>query len=273
MECREVRQLAEAFVSEQLLVETTQAVVAHLERCPVCRTEVEALRRLRTATRAAVERASDLAPRPEFAASLAARLRADAARRPAAQMPRRRWLAVAASGLLAMGAGLGWRARSQSLSALLQDAVGDHRFCALTFKLDEPPISLDEAARRYGGSYARLNTVAPSTDALSGGSLQIVERHSCVFDGRRFAHLVLQYRGQAVSLLVTDDDRPGGSLWLGVAGGHDVEPALQQADGFHVASFADAGQLVFVVSSLPAGDVDDVAQAMSGPMSRVLTQG
>ena len=33
MECREVRQLAESFVTEQLLVETTHGIVTHLDRC------------------------------------------------------------------------------------------------------------------------------------------------------------------------------------------------------------------------------------------------
>ena len=83
MECREARQLAEAFVSEQLLVETTRAIVAHLERCPACRAEVEGLRRARGATRVGVRcGAVDLAPRPEFAASSTSRLQAEAVRRP-----------------------------------------------------------------------------------------------------------------------------------------------------------------------------------------------
>lgn len=80
MECREVRPLAEAFVSEQLLMETTQAVVAHLERCPVCRAEIDGLRRLRSATRSAIERSPHLAMRPLFRVALATRLQAEATR-------------------------------------------------------------------------------------------------------------------------------------------------------------------------------------------------
>jgi len=84
IECREVRQLAEAFVSEQLLVETTHAIVAHLERCPACRAEVAGLRRLRAAGRSAFTNAPDLAPRPEFLSTLTARLQTEATR----QQPR-----------------------------------------------------------------------------------------------------------------------------------------------------------------------------------------
>ena len=146
-----------------------------------------------------------------------------------------------------MGDGATW---SASLSALMHAAVGDHRFCALTFKLAERPIPLDEAARRYGGVYRRLDTVEPSTDTLSGGPLRIVERHSCVFDGRRFAHIVLRYKDTAVSLLVTDDPRPG-VAWAPDFAMIDEHPSpLPSADGFHVASFRGPRHVVFVVSSL-----------------------
>ena len=141
MECREVRQLAEAFISEQLLVETTHAIVAHLDRCPACRAEVDGLRRLRAATRSAFANMPELTPRPEFLSVLTGRLQAESAR----QQPSRwkPWLALAASTLLV--AGTGWAFREWSLtnlSTLLYAAVGDHRFCALDFKLAEAPITL-----------------------------------------------------------------------------------------------------------------------------------
>ena len=265
MECREVRLLAEEFVSEQLSVETMGGVAAHLERCPICRVEIQDLQRLRAATRTAFERASDLAVRPEFASALRERLQADAHHRHA-RMPRRRWLAIAASGLLAVAAGWGWREWSSSgLSALLHAAVGDHRFCALTFKLAERPIPLQEAARRYGGVYRLLETVEPSSAVLSGGPLRIVERHSCVFDGRRFAHIVLRYRDEAVSMLITED--------MGAAEGADTDrspSALPVTDGFHVASFRGPRHVVFIVSSLGTDDVQEVAQALAEPVSRAL---
>lgn len=269
MECREVRRLTEAFVSEQLLVETTEAVVAHLERCPACRAEVEGLRRLRAATRSALERAPDLMIRPEFASALRSRLRANAARERPSRMSRRRWLALAAS--LVVGAAWEWRAWStSSRSALVRASVGDHRFCALTFKLAERPISLEEAARRYGELYRLFATVEPATTTLSGGPVRILERHSCVFDGRRFVHIVLDYRDEKVSLLVTDDVRPNGALPADSAGAGATLSELPRTDGFHVASFHGARHAVFLVSSLSDNDVQEVGRAMVGPVSRAL---
>lgn len=265
MQCREVRQLAEAFVGEQLPAETTHAVVAHLQECPTCGAALDQLRRLRNTTRAAFERAPELSVRPAFAAELAARLQPEAGRHRGTRMSRRRWLALAA-GTVA-GVGWGWREWAHSPDrSMARVAVGDHRFCALTFKLAEPPIPLEEAARRYGPLYERFKTVEPSTTALSGGPLRILARHSCVFENRRFIHVVLDYKDEKVSLLVPTA-QPGVD---GTGRGATVE-GLRATDGFHVASFSRERHAVFVVSSLDDHDVQEVARALIAPVSRALS--
>jgi Protein of unknown function (DUF3379)/Putative zinc-finger len=258
MDCREVRQLAEAFVSEQLLVETTHAVIAHLDHCAPCRAEIAGLRRLRAAARSAFANAPGLAPRPEFLDALTTRMRTEASRPSSSRW--RVWLVTAASVLIVAGLGVGWRGWSlANMSALLHAAVGDHRYCALDFKLTERPITLEEAARRFGEVNRRLQEVQPSTSMLSGGPLRVLERHSCVFEGRRFAHIVLQYRGQAVSVLVTDEQSP-----------MSVRARLPATDGFHAAAFRESGYVTFVVSALTDDEVQEVTAAMSGPLTLAL---
>jgi len=39
--CRETRELGDAFLSDQLLVETTHDIVRHLETCAACREEID----------------------------------------------------------------------------------------------------------------------------------------------------------------------------------------------------------------------------------------
>jgi len=233
MECREVRPLIEAFVSEQLLVETTQAIVAHLERCRGCRAEVDGLRRMRAAIRSAVETSADLSPRAEFLSMLTPRLQTEAARGRPARMRRRAWMAVAASLLIVVASAVGLREWSAStLEALLHAAVGDHRFCALTFKLAERPIPLAEAAQRFGGVHALLAAVEPATTTLSGGPLRVMERHSCVFEARRFVHIVLHYKDEPISLLVpTDRDQLSSDIWR-VGPPTDGRTASPSARGF-----------------------------------------
>lgn len=271
MECREVRPLGEAFVSDQLLVETTQAIVAHLERCPSCRAEIAGLRRLRTATRSAFANARELEAGPEFLSSLRGRLQAEAVRQAPSARTRWTWLAIAASVTLLIAAGTGWRERTvRGLTALVNAAVRDHRFCTITSTPGAQRLTLEEAARRYGVFNRALETVQPQVDSLDGGPVRILERHSCVFDGERFAHLVLSYKGSTVSLLVPETGNRSARLW-GLGPPADGAPsALTAQDGFHVAAFRGPRRIVFVVSDLPQRDVQDVAQAMSGPVMQAL---
>ncbi len=159
---------------------------------------------------------------------------------------------------------------ASTLEALLHAAVGDHRFCALTFKLAERPIPLAEAAQRFGGVHALLAAVEPATTTLSGGPLRVLERHSCVFEGRRFVHIVLLYKDEPISVLVpTDRDQLSSDLWR-VGPPTDGTTAVTVSEGFHVASFRSARYVVFVVSSLNDRDLHEVATAIGGPVSRAL---
>ncbi len=296
MECREVRQLAEAYVSEQVLVETAEAIGAHLARCPSCRAEIEGLRRLRAGVRAAVLHAPALAMRPGFAQALGQRLQAEAAAEngPATQgvpggpgaphapglsaasdpgrFSRRGWLTLAASTLVALGLGFGWQRRSAAtLAALANDAAGDHQNCAITFRLSEEPMPLPEAARRFGGIFGPLDQVAPPA-TLSGGAVTVEDRHACVFNGRRFAHVVMRYRNSTTSLLVPADPRPAWQRWAPRAASGQLAE-LGVGGSYNMASFTSGRHVAFVVSNLPAADVQEVAQALTGPVTAALTGG
>lgn len=256
MECREVRELADSFLSEQLLVETTHQILAHLATCPSCRAEIESRRRLRTALRGAFERSADLQASPEFLASLGDRVRRQAA---PAQSWRawRPFLALAAGLVLAVGVALGGRAWLGA--SLIRAAVGDHQNCAVRYALKERPISLELAAERFDPAYRSLIPLTPSPARLAAGELTVLERHSCVYDGRRFAHIVLRYHGALVSVLVTPDRLAR------------VPRALVAAEGTHVSSFRIGRFAAFVVSSASEEDTHDVAGALAGPLNDALT--
>jgi len=273
MVCLKVQELADAFLCEELPVETTQAVLAHLETCPACEAEIDGVRRLRAATRSAFDRTPDFRIDPAFAAALSSHLHR-AAREPVPRTPQRAWMAIAASILLLIGAGWGWRASSStSLSSLLHAAVGDHRFCALTYKFAERPLPVEEAAGRYDGPNGLFEKVEPSTTTLSGGLLLVVERHSCEHDGRHFAHVILRYKHETVSLLVTSD--VGAPRWLPGNGTNEQATAvvLPVTDGFEVTSLRGPRQVAFVISSLAHADAQEVAKALVGPVSKLLTGG
>lgn len=265
MECRDVRSLADAYLSGELLVETTQALVQHLERCPACRADLGSRRRLRGALRAAFESAPDLRPRPEFLRELESRLRHQASAGQRAGW--RSWLVAAACVALAVGVGSGglmWVAE-RSLAELAHLAAGDHQNCALKFSLPERPVSLTEAAR-FDAAFGRLDTVALDGRAPGGEPIEYVERHACVYLGQRFAHVVVRYKGTPVSLLVAEQDARDRWLWPAT---RDARPVAGD-DRFSTVSFRSADRRVFVVSTLPSRDVLVVANALRAPLAAAL---
>lgn len=254
MHCRDVRQLMDSFLTGQLLVETNHEVVRHLETCRECRAEVAGRRALRDKLREAFTQAEELRPRPEFTAELTARLRP-----PHAGVSRRSllrsWWALAAGVALATGGALVVRDSSSRsrLRALAQAAAGDHRDCAVKFSLAERPIPLDEAGRRYGAPYAALATLQ-----LSGidPALEMVERHACVYQGRRFGHVVLRYHGTLASLLIIEGEPP-------------TAPQLEFHDGKpEVASFSAGSFVGFIVADADGPKVLRLAETLAGPLSR-----
>jgi hypothetical protein len=65
------------------------------------------------------------------------------------------------------------------------------------------PVPLEEAAQRFDSAYRLLLSAPPDDISTPNGPANVVERHSCAYGARRFGHVILQYRGRVVSLLMT----------------------------------------------------------------------
>jgi hypothetical protein len=197
MQCREVRDFADSFLSEQLLVETNHEVLRHLDGCPGCRSEMASRRALRATIQRAFTNAESLRLRDEFRDGTVSRLRAIA-------VPKTRrhflgvWRYIAAAVVLVAATGMGLFLLSSRASAAARDAAGDHRDCAILFRLGEKPISLENAAERDDASFRLLQTT-PSDEVttpagpcgLSGvtraSSMEGDSRtSSCNFTGRSY---------------------------------------------------------------------------------------
>lgn len=265
MDCREVRELAESYLSEELLVETTHKVLGHLDVCPACRTDLVVRQELRAAVRRAFAADPALQPTDDFRRAIPDRLRSRAV--PAFSRPRAatRW---AAAVMAFAAAAVVFFLSGGDLLALARDAAGDHRDCAVQFKLPEQPISLDAAADRYDVVFRRLDEAPPAQLATAGGPIRVVDRHSCIFEGRRFAHIVLDYQGHTISLLVTGEKR------LRIGDGRSAGPPdltwLAPIEGFTVASFNAAAHTVFVVGDLDRSGLRPVAEALLASVFRPL---
>jgi hypothetical protein len=259
MTCAEVKRLVDSFLAEELLVETNHQVLAHVAGCHTCRALLDDRRRLRASLRGAWDRSEETAPRPEFLASLATTLATGASVARGRTLWWRRWPAFAAAAAVVVAVGIAGRAGIGAfrLSALVHAAAGDHQDCAVAFRLTEKPISLEDAARRFDpafGSLAALELPA----AGPRGPIRILERHACVFEGRRFAHLVLRYDGQLVSVLVGDSHQPG------------FGPSARQVNGVSVAAFPASRHAVLVVAALDSQQTLELADTVVPPVTRAL---
>jgi anti-sigma factor RsiW len=293
MTCRDVHEIAEAYLAGELDEDTAQRLRSHLETCSSCRQEVESLRDLRASLRGAFDRAEDLQVRQEFLTTLDRTLRSRVrlAGEPAPSIPappvalhavgaappaktiRYRWPALAAAVLIAAVIGVLWTRRTLTLDDIARDAAGDHRDCALVFALAEKPIPLEDAARRYDAAFRVLEALPPETIATSAGPAHVVARHSCVYHGRRFAHVVMQYRGTVVSLLVTTHDSAGHDGADGQLTDSTDEPhalTTRAIDELTVVSWPVARHTIFVVGDLPQPDLAVLATAAAEPLSHRL---
>ncbi len=157
---------------------------------------------------------------------------------------------------------------SQAVQIALREtmpaAVGDHKNCAVHFRLTEEPITLTEAAKKYGrynkdldkAVIASLKESAVSAEKVAGkpvDKIEFLEAHSCVFQGRRFAHVVLRRGKKIISVLVTDSDAPGESR---------ETISSQTEENLRVAGFGTAHHHVFVVSDLSEAENLRIAETV-----------
>jgi len=272
--CQDVREIADSFLNDELQTEPNYEVVNHLGRCTECQREMAARRQLRSTLRASFAHAEKLQMRSEFADNLRAQLRAVALRETKRPGPRLAWLALAACLVLALGFGLRMILRQHdgeeaalraAMAEISRTAAGDHANCAIKFQLAEKPIPLEEAGLKYDRAYLNLTDVVNARLAELSGDIQLVESHSCVFNGRRFAHVVLRDHGSLVSLLVTDlsDPEGGNGTKQSVSEGTQQVFPCPELEGYHVACFNTAGHAIFLVSDLAEGENLAVARLLA----------
>lgn len=263
MQCDDFREIADSYLSDELLIETNHDVIRHLESCAGCRFVLASRRQLRHQLRSQFTQAVDLQMREEFTSDLKTHLRDQALGRPGVVISRIAYVGIAASLLIAIALGFiaiqRWRHDQRELLALTnltESAAGDHRECALEHKLGPTIIDLNEAGRVYDRAYANLANEIVSTGALPAGA-QLVDAHSCIFQERRFAHVVVKYRDKTVSILVAKAD----------ANGRAPKPqpgdlvASLKSNSYRMAYFQTDRHAVLVVSEL--GDSDNMAIARS----------
>ena len=272
-QCDRVRRQLDAYLSNELLVETTSEVLKHLESCGACSRELESRVRVRQALQRAV--ANQLPP--EY-------LREAIHRRLRSVQPWflggfhvTTWAVALASLALVLVAGQQWlrlRGGRQVVASVLALGVSDHVHCAIRShnypEVANPP---DQLRKKLGPQYAGL---LPAVEARLAG-FQVLEAHICSVPGsqRQYVHFIGRGRGTILSVILTK--RQGESLPTGrflaarAAGGADIYKA--QLDEFSVAGFESNEYFGFVVADLGQNEVLQIATALGPALRSTLDNG
>jgi hypothetical protein len=272
MTCTDLRRVADSFLARQLTPEANHDILRHLDDCAACRHDVAERRRLRSALRAAVDRAPELQPSADFRARLRDQLRVEADHSRTRAISRRSWLALAAAAVLTVGlpGGIIMRHVTASVDALAQDAIGDHQNCALKYRWARNPVPLPEAAAKFDSAYRVLLSAPPDDIATPGGAVRVLERHVCAYDARRFGHVIMEYRGHVVSLLMTT---AGSSLTLPGLTDSRPHPIGRSRDGLSVVSVDGPHHAILLVSDLGKTELAQLSAIIAKPLEQRLSDG
>jgi hypothetical protein len=230
-------------------------------------------RRLNDAVRGAFERAPELEPRQGFTDELRERLRQESARTEG--RGRRtvlgRWVPLAALVTLTAGVAAAFfltRALTPA-EALARDAMGDHTNCALKARTGTP-MPLEEAAQRFDGAYRLLATSPPDETSTPDGVARVVDRHVCAFGDRRFGHVVMDYHGHVVSLLMAEDEGAAGLTDTAGATPHLIG---RPANGLRVVSVSGVRHEILLVGDLDGAELTRLSRVVAMPLAGRLNGG
>jgi len=272
-QCERIRRHLDAYLSNELLVETTSDVLRHFESCESCSRELEARTRVRDALRRA---AASPIPPEELRLAIQRRLREI--------QPghlggfRRLTSAVALAGLavvvLAGIAAQQWikvRKGRRVVAGVLALGVSDHLQCAIKGHnypdIANPPEVL---RRKLGPQYAGLLEVVRQN--LPG--FEILEAHICSVQGspRKYVHFIARGHGTILSVVLTKSEGaqlPNGiMLRSGTSGSINLYEA--HLEGMNVAGFESNGYLGFVVSDMNLATTMQIANELAPPLNVAL---
>jgi hypothetical protein len=157
--------------------------------------------------------------------------------------------------------------RIEPAEALALDAAGDHKNCALKFRLARMPVPLEEAAQQFDSAYRLLISAPPDEIPTPGGPARVLERHSCAYGTRRFGHVIIKYREHVVSLLMTTDDRTTDAADTAGAIPYVIGRPI---DGLSVVAVNGASHAFLLVGDLGTAELTQLSTSVSMPLARRL---
>jgi anti-sigma factor RsiW len=277
--CEKYRRYFDAYLDNELLVETNQEVLHHLNSCAECTRILDDRARVKQSVKRAVA-AQDVPI--ELVAAVRSRIRTE---RPAFfAFNTARWMMAAAAVLLLaiVGAGGMWWSRSgqfdgddnvfQSLSVRAQNLfrVGlvDHVHCAIVSQQWKRFLSLEDMKAKTGPSALGPEFIGlvPTVQAKLGADYKLIQAHRCVANHRRYIHFILTgNQGAILSLVITEKNNESfnQSEMVEVMRASGIPIYRSRQGSLEVAGFESDKYLAYVVSNLDRATNLNVASLMA----------
>lgn len=287
--CEKTRRYMDAYLSNELLVETNHEVLRHLDGCPDCTSELEMRARLRSRLKSAVQ--AQAVP-PELTARVCERLRKQESRswfsmnrlsagwRPYVMaaagivlIGTAIWVRPAGTALPAVGDRAAQASYIQKISArvarVFKPGLGDHIHCALFRKYPENPPDIQEMEAKLGDEYKGL---LPLVGPAVPEGYKVVLAHQCTYAGRKFVHLTMRKGTDVISLVIARKNEGETFTALSPEMNASGVPVYQTAtENFQVAGFESEHYLAFVVGDLKGTVNLDIAVALAPAVRRLLS--
>jgi anti-sigma factor (TIGR02949 family) len=275
-QCERIRRHLDAYLSNELLVETTSDVLRHLESCEACSRELEVRSRVREALRRAV--ASQIPPEA-LRQSIQRRLKKTQPGILAASL-RLSWPVALAGVVVVVLGGIAtqqWirvvRGR-RVVASVLALGVSDHLQCAIKGHnypdIANPPQLL---RKKLGPQYAGILEVVQQN--LPG--FEVLEAHLCSVQGspRKYVHFIARGRGTILSVILTrsEGEQLPNALAFRSGVSRSVNLYAAHLEGLNVAGFESKGYLGFVVSDLSPDTTMQIANELAPPLKTALAAG
>lgn len=249
MNCKDFREIADSYLSDELAVETNHEIFQHLENCAKCRQELSMRREVREKLRVSLKTSSEFQINPIFASKLKTNLREEAFRQ-------NFWLKwkiltpVFATLLLVFGLTFALIYQSNQISyaaELSEKAINRHEDCGLKH-LQEWEENADKVP---------VEKIA-FVKALQNSDTKVLEVHDCEIDGKKFTHYILQRNGKVISVLKTESNN------LTQTNSNIADSIVcEREKGLQISHFTVGEELIFVVSNMSEADNLSLARTLS----------
>ena len=245
LDCQQIRELMDSYLSEELSVETNHGVLRHVADCRDCAAELKRRQRLR----ALLSETLDL---PVNADHVRVRIVHAVDRERSWQRVAR--LGAVAATLVAAVAVWYWGGRRVDAAAY-NDSAEDHVACALTY-----PTGTEYDANRAAQNLAPPFEHIVDAVGQSHGVYHVIDAHMCPYKGRNYAHVVIRGDGQTLSLFAERAERgalPDTPTTVLAGDALDVHATTQL--GYRISAVATRDHRLFLVSERPT-DPPDLSQ-------------